>query len=1014
MITVEELIVHGLYHRLVLITVRRTPDPGNSPHPDSSANDGGDQATARGATEVADSCGTMPSQGLGYLCLGPPGSLPSPGNHHVSSNNHHASNNVALGSVEMACAEQSLTGSNALIESLKASGENVMVSRTLLEMGDMKMAQILMKSSEVQTDFEPMWCFGSNAFPIPPPSSSLLPFPSSSSSSNPLIDLRNCEQFSIVCLEDTQNPGAQSLIMVNASDVNSSDDEKRKSQTSDADGTKMNRDDTQDDVSFVCSSDFQMNSQRLRGGEGLFVEDSRGCLTFKPILGSSVHGRSAEKSQEVDSGIWDMMQALESGRPLFLPDVETVETNAIDIAKAFPQAHFTYDGSQSQSTSELSGTYKAFTISDQLESDASAVEYELQSNEREDGKFGDAVTSCWNDGGLSDALKPTTVMNFVVHRVEGETMRWERVENAVQMNKTPKSKFVKKKVSHTLRNFDGRNRRTASLRAARKSGKIQCQTCVKAKTDAYQSTSKEVDDSHYDSDVTQVTDRNELHKLCSQIQNLTVDGERRVGCGCPEEVEKSRTSDDESERERYKDIIEITSLKVDRRPGSSRNLSEMTRSHKNEIRRRKSQSERSSPYSSITDLCQLQKTDDGTYESRQVSVPDRHSFPLTDGIEVSTSQSETPRSDGWPAEFPCHLSPGSATTDWGSDKRSSCGTIESISISNLIDESEPPQFEKFPDWMKRLPVELHSLPLSELCIPGSHIAVAIEKDMRTDLDFSKCNYEMAEFLRKLPNLSVFNNFRDHMKSIWKSWMPKQWLGVHDQLLAGSRYLDIRITKHNSALYGEHGLYTRQLKKYLKEMRLFMEEQPSEVIILHFQSSNYVDRTDKRHLVTMLFQVFGAKMACRSSDGCLPNLEWMWNSRKQLVILFPDCDMDAIKNHIFGGLVWSDAIVDVTTSKKQTVVQLIEYLESLTTTLADRDPSKLFICKAVLSPDMSTVFGKFEHRCMRELVSTEISKAVDDWLTERNDLNVVAIDFVGVGDVVKSIIKLNNSNVLKKK
>lgn len=286
--------------------------------------------------------------------------------------------------------------------------------------------------------------------------------------------------------------------------------------------------------------------------------------------------------------------------------------------------------------------------------------------------------------------------------------------------------------------------------------------------------------------------------------------------------------------------------------------------------------------------------------------------------------------------------------------------------------------------------------------------------MKTGWDFSRCNYEMAEFLCKLPNLPVFNNFRDHMKSIWKAWMPKQWLSVHDQLVAGSRYFDLRITKHNDTIFGEHGLYTRQLKKYLKEVRLFMEEQPFEAIILHFQSCEYLDRSDKRHLVTMLFQIFGGKMVCRS-DGGLPTLEWMWRMKKQLVIIFPEADMEVIKNHIFGALMWSDAIVEVTTPKKLTVVQLVEYLDgSVKKQLDARDMSKLFVCKAVLSPDMSTVFGKFQYRCMRELVSCEISSALSLWLERQCQLNIVAVDFIGIAGTVEKILELNGRCLVQEK
>jgi len=71
-------------------------------------------------------------------------------------------------------------------------------------------------------------------------------------------------------------------------------------------------------------------------------------------------------------------------------------------------------------------------------------------------------------------------------------------------------------------------------------------------------------------------------------------------------------------------------------------------------------------------------------------------------------------------------------------------------------------------------------------------------------------------------------------------MPKQCLSMYDQLVAGSRYLDMRVTKLVGQLYGEHGLYSRPLKVYLRDIRRFVEEHTSEVVILHFQVSRQSD------------------------------------------------------------------------------------------------------------------------------------------------------------------------------
>ena len=55
MITIEELIVQSLYHRLVLITIRRSRDPDHEPGDRSSRGDHGSEAN-----QGTDRRGTIP------------------------------------------------------------------------------------------------------------------------------------------------------------------------------------------------------------------------------------------------------------------------------------------------------------------------------------------------------------------------------------------------------------------------------------------------------------------------------------------------------------------------------------------------------------------------------------------------------------------------------------------------------------------------------------------------------------------------------------------------------------------------------------------------------------------------------------------------------------------------------------------------------------------------------------------------------------------------------------------
>jgi len=187
-----------------------------------------------------------------------------------------------------------------------------------------------------------------------------------------------------------------------------------------------------------------------------------------------------------------------------------------------------------------------------------------------------------------------------------------------------------------------------------------------------------------------------------------------------------------------------------------------------------------------------------------------------------------------------------------------------------------------------------------------------------------------------------------------------------------------------------------------------------------QGLEYLDRADKRQLVTSLFQAFGARMACSSmmssaSKSLLPSLKQLRASDKQILIFFPSSDMEVIRNHIFGGLVWSDEVIRIVASPKtQTVAELASTLDAATVSSAVPSSSRdchdkpLQVLKAVLSPDMSMVFGRYEFRSMRELVTYEASPAIAHWVGGQVRLNVVAVDFVGVGDVVRRLLQLNSS------
>ena len=245
-------------------------------------------------------------------------------------------------------------------------------------------------------------------------------------------------------------------------------------------------------------------------------------------------------------------------------------------------------------------------------------------------------------------------------------------------------------------------------------------------------------------------------------------------------------------------------------------------------------------------------------------------------------------------------------------------------------------------------------------------------------------------------------------------MPKQMLSVTQQLHAGIRYLDVRVTKYRSALYAEHGLYSKQLIKYLKEIKCYLDLHPKEVVLLHFEALNQIDTKDKRRLVTCLFQIFGAKMAKVSSEPSKVTLSMLWRRKKQVIIILPTSDVELLHNHIFVGLIWPDSVLTTQTPKAKSKDELKSFLNSSYYSMhamrAKRDSFQ--ITRAVMSPDMTMLFGEYEFQSMRQLTLEETHPCVSGWIQHKTSLNIVAFDFVGASDLIGNILKLNDSKFVQ--
>ncbi|ESO08517.1 hypothetical protein HELRODRAFT_169378 [Helobdella robusta] len=955
MITIEEIIISSLYHRLVLVRIKKTSDIKNKNHSKSNNEDEDD-----GPKSVIEKCKTgnvITNKGLGHLYLGQCGAnvenskslealedtrcpLPSPG--------HESIDTISLETNPAKLRQHNI---NIVDEEIFIKNQ---IGR-IIEIGELHLMTRRSKTTaEVQTDFEPIWCFNKDGGPV-----------KSLQSQDSLIDLANCKEFSLVRLESLEQPEKRSLLVINS--------ELKKEEANDE---KTNN--------LYSGSYEEFNKTKI----------------YNTALAESYVNESTDTRNKNSCGATSSL----------------INDNS------------------------LVGSYKTFNITDQGE----AV---LVNEEKCTGSIHDHVKKEDNMnmvelGGISDVLKPTSFVKFVVNRVEADSYIPTSLISANSNKQSSSITPPPAEVDFSELKFRTMQESSQILKNRHSlSGGM-----FKERRRLSQKRSRSLRRHHGGMLV-------DGEKLLRHIMSFGV-GEKLNNNNNHQNFVKSSPSGRfaDGSNQPARDIITVTDFKLSpMHPLRSLNSSQIDlrrdRDHEfatpvhNIINRdctdnnhsncnsnhvppqmkldRKSRSERSSP---------LMMT--ATFISEDINASDNKNQES----DVNNQENNTTFSDMlWNAKIEL---PNSASGSLPDD----CSTTTIETSSTATSQSSVVQFERFPDWMKKLPNKHKNLPLTKLCIPGSHICLAIDRDMRTSMDFSKCNYEMAEFLRKLPNLPVFNGFRSQMKHIWKAWMPKQYLSVYEQLQAGSRYLDMRITKQLGTLYGEHGLYTGQLKRYLKEVRLFLEEQPQEVVIIHLTPSYFVEPPDKKHLVTMLFQVFGTKMACwdkqghemRSCDSCraghdcidskfhtsfiFPSINQLLRSGKQAIIIMPTEDVyNHVRNHIFGGSIWPDNHISVSMPKKQSLDELRLFLDDCYCNCFAENSENgrtncLKVMRAVLSPDMSMVFGRYDkRRNMKELSFLDTCPLICEWLAAdggKCKLNVVAVDFIGAPGLVRSVLDLN--------
>nr|XP_006007176.1 PREDICTED: PI-PLC X domain-containing protein 3 [Latimeria chalumnae] len=246
---------------------------------------------------------------------------------------------------------------------------------------------------------------------------------------------------------------------------------------------------------------------------------------------------------------------------------------------------------------------------------------------------------------------------------------------------------------------------------------------------------------------------------------------------------------------------------------------------------------------------------------------------------------------------------------------------------------------KFADWMASLPESIHSVPLTNLAIPGSHDSFSYFID-----EASPVGPEQPETVQ-----NFFSVFGTVAKKLMRKWLATQTMNFIHQLEAGIRYFDLRISTKprdpDNELYFAHGLFSAKVKEGLEEINSFLSDHLKEVVFLDFNHFYGMQNSHHEKLVKMLHEIFGNKM-CPAIFAQEVSLKYLWEKECQVLVFYHS------PVALEMSFLWPGQMMPAPWSSTTDPDKLIQFLQSSIT--ERRKKGTFFISQVVLTPKASTV------------------------------------------------------------
>ncbi|ESO99366.1 hypothetical protein LOTGIDRAFT_186762 [Lottia gigantea] len=294
--------------------------------------------------------------------------------------------------------------------------------------------------------------------------------------------------------------------------------------------------------------------------------------------------------------------------------------------------------------------------------------------------------------------------------------------------------------------------------------------------------------------------------------------------------------------------------------------------------------------------------------------------------------------------------------------------------------------------MGEIPVNLHETPLNQLAIPGSHDSASFEFDKNGGV-----GPDAAQIVKQLEKL-----FGPFIKDVLYRWAKTQNMNFTQQLTAGIRYFDFRVSTRQGYqdLYFLHSLYADKVEKGLHDIDIFLDSHPKEIVILDFNHLYAMGAFQHKQLISMILEIFGYKV-CPLVDMNSLNLNMMWENKLQVIVIYHD--PVALENH----MIWPGSCIRAPWANTVDVQYLLQYLDNVYTS---GHSNNIFLSyQGILTASTKFVIEHILGSLEKEL-SDKATPAIVQWLADKqigpNNLNICITDVTDQYDFISTIISKN--------